>query len=405
MIRFTLLCLGMIAVVSSAHAEQAKDGSMNSLDLQKARADALKTKGLRVAYTKKFDLSGLPAYKPSAPMTGTIRQWGSNYLADSSLEKRWEDAFRKYHPNVKFANNLTSTFIGMAGLYTKQADLAPLGRRPMWDDLQAYQRVFGTLPVEIVMATGSYDVSGWSFALVPFVHKDNPLKSLTIEQLDGIFGAQRDGGWNGNSWDESAKRGPEKNIRTWGQLGLTGEWANKPIKVLAYTLNFHFPREFAEKVFKGGYKWNEALVEYSNKIKNTEGGDFGKLWNAGDQMMDDLGNDKYAITYTAMLYANKPNVKTVPLAETAAGPFVMPTLDTVQDKTYPMARDVYFYTNRAPGGKIDPLVAEYLRFVVSREGQEAVMADGKYLPMTAATAKTQLVEIDKVGVASTGGEN
>lgn len=401
MIRFTLICLGAIAVASAAHAEQAKDGSMNSLDLQKARADALKTKGLRVAYTKKFDLSGLPVYKPSAPMTGTIRQWGSNYLADSSLEKRWEDAFRKYHPNVKFDNNLTSTFIGMAGLYTKQADLAPLGRRPMWDDLQAYQRVFGTLPVEIVMATGSYDVSGWSFALVPFVHKDNPLKSLTIEQLDGIFGAQRDGGWNGNSWDESAKRGPEKNIRTWGQLGLKGEWANKPIKVLAYTLNFHFPREFAEKVFKGGYKWNETLVEYSNKIKNVEGGDFGKLWNAGDQMMDDLGNDKYAITYTAMLYANKPNVKTVPLAETAAGPFVMPTLETVQDKTYPMARDVYFYTNRAPGQKIDPLVAEYLRFVVSREGQEAVMADGKYLPMTAETARKQLVELDKVGVAST----
>jgi phosphate transport system substrate-binding protein len=338
-------------------------------------------------------------------MTGVIRQWGSNYLADSSLEQRFEDGFRKFHPGVRFENNLSSTFVAMAGLYTGKADLAPMGRRPTWDDLQAYQRVFGTLPVEIVMATGSFDVSGWTFALVPFVHKDNHLSRLTIEQLDGIFGAQRDGGWNGNSWDEGAARGPEKNIRTWGQMGLIGEWADKPIHVLAYTLNFHFPRDFAEKVFKGGYKWNETLREYSNKVKTGGGGDFGRLWSAGDQMMDDLGNDKYAITYTSMLYAAKPNVKTVPLAATSAGPFVMPTLDSVRDRTYPLAREVYFYTNRKVGGKVDPLVAEYLRFVVSREGQAAVMADGKYLPMTPAMARAQLAELDKTGSASTGEGN
>ncbi|MES2289857.1 MAG: substrate-binding domain-containing protein [Pseudomonadota bacterium] len=403
--RFALICLGAVLAASAAHGAQPKDGSQNSLDLQNARAEALKTKGMRRAYTKEFDLSGLPEYKPSAPMTGTIRQWGSNYLADSSLEKRFEDAFRKYHPQVKFENNLSSTFIAMAGLYTGKADLAPMGRRPTWDELQSYQRVFGTLPVEVAMATGSFDVSGWTFALVPFVHKDNPLSKLTIEQLDGIFGAQRDGGWDRNNWNEKAARGPEKNIRTWGQLGLKGEWANKPIRVLAYNLNFHFPRDFAEKVMGGGYKWNETLTEYSNKVR-TDGNpnDFGKLWVAGDQMMDDLGKDKYAITYTSMLYVNKPGVKTVPLAKTAAGPFVAPTLESVQDRSYPLVREVYFYANRAPGKKLDPLVAEYLRFVVSREGQAAVMADGKYLPMTPDMARAQLKEIDAVGSASTGGE-
>jgi phosphate transport system substrate-binding protein len=384
-------------------AAQVQDGSQNSLDLQKARADALKTKGMRVAYTHRFDLSGLPEYKPTEPLTGVIRQWGSNYLADSSLEKRFEDAFRKYHPGVRFENNLSSTFIAMAGLYTRQADLAPMGRRPTWDELQSYQRVFGTLPVEIVMATGSFDVSGWTFALVPFVHADNPLKTLTIEQLDGIFGAARQGGWDRNNWNEKAARGPEKNLRTWGDLGLTGEWADKPIHVIAYNLNYHFPRDFAEKVMGGGFKWNEDLVEYSNKVRSGAG-DFGKLWVAGDQMMDDLGKDKYAITYTSMLYASKPGVKTLPLAATAAGPFVMPTLESVQDRSYPLAREVYFYANRAPGGKIDPLVAEYLRFVVSREGQEAVMADGKYLPMTPEMARRQLEEIERIGSASTGGD-
>ncbi|WP_300617086.1 substrate-binding domain-containing protein [Dokdonella sp.] len=388
-----VLLLSMPGMAPAADVER-----VNSIDLQNARAAALRTKGQRQAYTKAFDLSGLPRYEPSKPMRGTIRQWGSNYLRDSPLQGYFEAAFRKHHPEVRFENRLDSSFIGMAGLYTRQADLAPMGRRPTWDELQAYQRVFGTAPVEIVMATGSYDVSGWTYALVPFVHKDNPVAKLTLDQLDGIFGAQRDGGWIGNDWDPSAARGPEGNLRTWGQLGLGGEWADKPIRVHAYNLNFHFPRDFAEKVFKGGYKWNETLIEYSNKTREGEG-DFGKLWVAGDQMMDALGGDRYGITYTSMLYRDKPNVKTVPLARTSAGPYVFPTLDTVQDRSYPLTRDVYFYTNRAVGGKVDPLVAEYIRFVVSREGQALVMKDGKYLPMTAALAREQLRKLDETGSA------
>ncbi|RHW18211.1 phosphate ABC transporter substrate-binding protein [Sphingomonas gilva] len=377
----------------------AQDVPVNSIDLQVARADALKTKGYRRAYTTTFDLSGLPEYRPAPPMKGTIRQWGSNYLADSPLQGYFEAAFRKYHPEVRFKNNLSSTFVAMAGLYTRQADLAPMGRRPTWDELQAYQRTFGTAPVEIVMATGSYDVSGWTYALVPFVHKDNPIARLSIDDLDGIFGAQRDGGWHGNNWDPTAARGADRNIRTWGQLGLTGEWADKPINVHAYNLNFHFPRDFAEKVFKGGYKWNERLKEYSNRVRE-KGGDFGKLWVAGDQMMDALAGDRYGITYTSMLYRDKPDVKTVPLAKSAEGPYVFPTLESVQDRTYPLSREVYFYTNRPVGGKVDPLIAEYLRFVVSREGQALVMKDGKYLPMTAALAREQLRKLDQIGTAT-----
>ncbi len=390
-----------IAVVPGALlAASAEQERINSIDLQNARSAALKTKGLKPAYTKQFDLSGLPEYKPGKPLNGTIRQWGSNYLKDSPLQGYFEEAFARHQPGIRFENNLTSTFVGMAGLYTKQADLAAMGRHPSWEELQSYQRIFGTEPVEIVMATGSYDVSGWTFALVPFVHKDNPIGKLTIEQLDGIFGAQREGGWVGNNWDPTAARGPEKNLRTWGQLGLTGEWADKKINVHAYNLNFHFPRDFAEKVFGGGYKWNESLIEYSNKTRVDATSDYGKLWVAGDQMMDVLGTDRYGITYTSMLYRDKPGVKTVPLAKTAAGPYVFPSLETVQDHSYPMTREVFFYTNRAVGGKVDPLVAEYLRFVVSREGQALVQKDGKYLPMTAGKARAQLRELDRVGSAT-----
>lgn len=394
--------VALLLAVATGMPALAQDVPVNSIDLQRARASALETKGKRVAYTRTFDLSGLPEYRPSAPMSGTIRQWGSNYLADSPLQGYFEEAFRRHHPDVRFDNNLTSTFIAMAGLYTGQADLAPMGRRPTWDELQSYQRVRGAAPAEIVMATGSYDVSGWTYALVPFVHADNPLGQLTMEQLDGIFGAQRDGGWHGNNWDPSAARGPEKNIRTWGQLGLTGEWADKPVNVHAYNLNFHFPRAFAEAVFKGGYKWNETLKEYSNRTRESADGDFGTLWVAGDQMMDALGGDRYGITYTSMLYRDKPNVKTVPLAASAQGPYVYPSIETVQDRSYPLSREVYYYTHRAPGEKIDPLVAEYLRFVVSREGQALVQKDGKYLPMTAELAHEQLRELELRGEKAGG---
>ena len=381
--------------------------SIDPLDLQRARAAGLKQRAGKVYYTKKFDLSALPEYKPTQTMSGTIRQWGSNYLADSMLEKYLEDGFHKYHPDVKFDNNLGSTFIGIAGLYAKRAELAPMGRRATWDELQGYQRVFSTLPVEIAMATGSYDVAGWTFALVVFVNKDNPIGELSFEQLDGIFGAERDGGWNGNEWDPTAARGPDKNIRTWGQLGLKGEWADKPIHVYAYNLNYHFPRDFSEKVMKGSNKWNEQMKEYSNKTRapsgTDEGKDFATLLGAGEQMTADVSKDRYGITYTGILYRNA-GVKTVALAHASGAPFVAPTLETVQDRTYPLTREVYYYTNRAVGKTIDPLVKEYLRFVLSREGQDAVQRDGKYLPLNATIVREQLRKLDEVGKASKAAE-
>jgi phosphate transport system substrate-binding protein len=400
------LFAGMTALALLMPPAFAQDKTLDPLELQRARAEGLKKRAARVYYTKKFDLSALPEYKPSPKMSGTLRQWGSNYLADSMLEKYLEDGFHKYHPEVKFENNLGSTFIGMAGLYTKRADLAPMGRKPTWDELQAYQRIFSALPVEIMMATGSLDVAGWTFALVPFVNKDNPVASLTLEQLDGIFGAERDGGWNGNEWDPGAARGPDKNIRTWGQLGLAGEWADKPIRVYAYNLNYHFPRDFAEKVMKGSNKWNETMREYGNKTRTAvaaDDKDFGTLLGAGEQMITEVAKDRYGITYTGMLY-QKPGVKTVPLANTAAGPFIAPTIDTIQARAYPLTREVYYYTNRAVGKTVDPLVKEYLRFVLSREGQEAVQRDGKYLPLTAAAVREQLKKLDQVGTASKSSE-
>jgi phosphate transport system substrate-binding protein len=394
--RFKLAALALSAAACATQSfAAAPAGSQDPLEMQRARAAWLAAKSDKVYYTRQFDLTGLPSYQPTAKLSGTIRHWGSNYLADSNLAKYLEEGFRKYHPEVKFEDRLKSTFIGMASLYMDRADVAAMGRRATWEETQAFQRVLESQPVEIAMATGSLDVPGWTWALVPVLHKDNPLSKLTLEQLDGIFGAQRDGGWLGNTWDEKQARGPEKNIRTWGQLGLTGEWADKPIHVYAYNLNYHFPRDFAEKVMGGGYKWNETMREFSNAAAP----DAKALISAGDLLIKEVAGDRYGITYTSLNYMT-PQTKTVPLAKTAQDPYVLPTLETVQARTYPLTREVYYYAVQRPGQPMNPLVKEYLRFVLSREGQQAVQRDGKYLPMTAAFAAEQRAKLEAGGKAA-----
>ena len=236
--------------------------------LSKARATGTKKRAERKFYEPQFDLSGLPEYKPQQIVSGTIRQWGNNYIKDSPLVEVWERGFRKYHPDVRFKDNLSSSAVAFPGLITGVADLAPMGRQALWDELKGFEREgaegggegsSNVDVVEIVMATGSFDVRGWTFALGVFVHKDNPISKLTLEQLDGIFGAERDGGWNGLMWDTSVARGADKNIRSWGQLGLSGEWADKPIHVYGYNFKYHFTDEIDKKVLKGSGKWNERL--------------------------------------------------------------------------------------------------------------------------------------------------
>jgi phosphate transport system substrate-binding protein len=392
LVGFMLIAIVVVALQSARAGVVEPAGSQDPLALQHARASWLESKAGQVRYAKQFDLSGLPRYQPVGQLSGTLRHWGSNYLADGELARYFEEGFRHYYPDVRFEDNLKSTFIGMASLYMHRADIAAMGRRATWDELQAFQRVFDSPPVEIAMATGSLDAPGWTFALVVLVNKDNPLGQLTLAQLDGVFGAQRDGGWKGNEWDVTAARGPEKNVRTWGQLGLTGEWADKPIHVYGYNLNYHFSRDFAEKVMQGGYKWTEQLREFSNAAS----ADGKTLISAGNLLVKAVADDRYGITYTCIRYKT-PSVKTLALAASASGPYVAPTLESVQDRAYPLSREVYYYAIREPGRALDPLVKEYLRYVLSREGQEAVQRDGKYLPLTPKVAREQLSKLDGVG--------
>jgi phosphate transport system substrate-binding protein len=367
------------------HAAEAADE--DSVAVQAAREKWVKNKGYKVYYTKKFDLSDLPHYKPEQKVSGTIRMWGSNYFTDSPLADYCTQEFQKYQPDVKFALHLKTTLHAIPGLIFGMSDIGPMGRQITWDELLSYQRERNHLPIGIVAVTGSYDVSGWNPPIGVYLHKDNPLSKLSLQQLDGIFGAQRSGAWRELVWDKSLARGPEKNIRTWGQLGLTGEWANQPIHVYGYNLQFHFPQEIESRAFGGvSGKWNENLIEYDNLAQPD-----GSFKLAGQLMLEDLAKDPYGIVYCAGGNAwLTPQVKPIALSVKTGDPAYELTLENVRERKYPMYADVFFYIDRDPKKPVDPKVKEFLRYILSSEGQTQVMRDGKYLPLTAETVRAQL---------------
>ncbi len=381
--RFPTLALATLLLFAIG----ARAATPDALEVQDARTKLVKGKGYRVYYTRRFDLDDLPTYKPEQQVSGLIRLWGSNYFTDSPLGGWWAEAFRKYQPGVTFDFHLDTSEHAIPGLIVGRSDLSPMGRQIMWDEELSFQREFNHLPLGIVVVTGSCDVSGWNPAIGFFVNQDNPLTNLSLEQVDGIFGAERTGAWRDQTWDPALGRGPEKNIRTWGQLGLTGAWADKPIHVLGYNLQFHFPQEIESRAFGGvSGKWTEHLVEYANKLNPD-----GTLLIAGQQMLDDLGRDPYAIAYVAGGTSMRMgHTRVLPLSVKTGGPAYALNLENVRARTYPMYADVFFYLNREPGKPVDPKLKEFLRFILSREGQELVEKDGKYLPLTADVVREQL---------------
>jgi phosphate transport system substrate-binding protein len=374
----------VIPLVPSDVRGQEKRGG---LDVQSGRDERIGARGKKTYYDKRWKLDDLPEYKPEQKLSGTIRVWGSGYFAQGNLGKYWEDGFRKYHPEIKFEYHLKAPALGIPALSMGLADIAP-SRHITFDETLMFERVFNRDPIEITFVTGSLNVPGWNYALAIFANKDNPISKLSIEQLDGIFGTERDGGYDGTTWSTEIARGPEKNIRMWGQLGLTGEWADKPINVYGFNLRYHIPRTFERLVFQGSDKWNERMHEYAN-FKNPDGTNTLEA----QQVTDALDKDRYGIGYSSVGYLT-PKTKALAIAPRGSNKYVELNLETLRDHSYPLFDEVYFYIDREPGKPIDPKVKEFLRYVLSREGQDAVQRDAKYLPLTAAIVNAQLKKIE-----------
>lgn len=346
-------------------------------------------------YNRTFDLSGLPDYKPLSQPSGELRIWGSNYIKDGPLSKYWAEEFKKFQPNINISYTLPDSAIAVNALSCKVADLG-VGRPATMADLLSYEQVFRRDPVTITAATGSFDVYGWSPAYLIVVNKKNPLTKISMEQLDGVFGAARGGGYvNGTTWMTSYpyKRGPEQNIRHWGQLGLTGEWADKPIHPCGQQIQANIQYVFQNLVLYGSNQWVEGMRTFGNYGTGPKGDQRIAQWY--EQVRQSAIVDPYSICIAApQVMENTTELRELEIQAIGGGPFVPRTLETIQSREYPLINSIFFFGNKKHGEKMEAKSYEFLRFILSKDGQKEVQREGRYLPLTADIVKEGLAKLE-----------
>jgi phosphate transport system substrate-binding protein len=383
---FSLLCVAAHAQMDdkyqpNAESKKYPEGSAIERRVRMARIAAAP------AYTRTFDLSGLPDYVPEGKPTGTLRVCGNNYIGDSPLGGWWKDAFEKYQPGIKIEYNLQTAAMAIPCVGFGLADIG-VTHEPSFYDYLTYQRLKGHPPTGFTILTGSYDVVGWQNNMVIIVNKVNPLTKISMTQLDGIFGSQRAGGWVLTTWHPELARGPEKDLRKWGQLGVKGELAAKPIDTYGYSLRYATALEFSDKILRSTDKWNENLLGFGNYNKAD-----GKTYLEADQIVDHVRDDPNGIAYVRFHPKFPTDVKILEVGATDAGPFVAYSMENLQNHGYPLWGGQSFWVDIKPGEKVDPKIREFIRFVLSKQGQELLQKDGKYLPLDAATVQEGLKKL------------
>jgi phosphate transport system substrate-binding protein len=286
----------------------------------------------------------------------------------------WERDFQRFHPGVTLQQDMKGTSSAIPSLFTGAGDIAILGEEVDPAAADAFQRVKGYPPLAVDIATGSLDVRNFDYAQQFFVHKDNPIAQLTLAQLDAIFGMEHRRGLN--------------NIRTWGELGLTGSWADKPINPYGWRIDDSFGFYLQQALLEGSHRWNNALRDYVH-IYNAGG----TIYDHGQQILDALRADRYGIAVSNIRYANQ-DVKPIALGLRPEGPYYQASKETLIDRSYPLTRMIPAVIDRQPGKPIDPKVREFLRFLLSREAQEDINRDGRYLPISKETAATETRKLD-----------
>jgi phosphate transport system substrate-binding protein len=318
-------------------------------------------------------LANLQRYSPTVQVSGLIRNFGNNYIPD--LMRQWEDNFRKVQPGVQFETRLPGSEAAMAGLYGGVADLAFIGRESYPSEMSAFEQVKGYKPLGIEISSGSFQTPHKTFALMVFVHKNNPLTTASLEQLAGVYGCS------------DAREA--KPIREWGQLGLGGSWKHRKIHVYGYAPTTGMARYFQKTVLPHK-RWSGDLVDFDNGHSAD-----GQVINAGVYVLNALANDPDGIAYANFLYAG-PKVKAIALSS-ASGPqanFWQPTLENAVTRNYPLTRFTTVFVDQAPGSPLEPRVREFLLFILSRDGMEAVVRDGAYLPLNAKQIETERSKLE-----------
>jgi len=292
--------------------------------------------------------AGVPAYQKASGVSGNINSVGSDTM--NNMMALWAEAFRKMYPNVKIQIEGKGSSTAPPALIAGTSQFGPMSRAMRATEIDQFEAKYGYKPTQL---RTSYD------ALAVYVSKDNPLEKLTLAQVDAAFSKTR-------------RRGG-KNAATWGDLGLTGDWAARPISLYGRNSASGTYGFFKEHTLKNG--------DYRDTVKEQPG---------SASVVQGVTEDRFGMGYSGIGYKTS-GVKVVALAEKDV--FSSGSYEDVKSGKYPLSRFLYIYINKAPGKPLDPLVKEYARLIFSKEGQEVVIKDG-YLPLPASIVAEELKKLE-----------
>ncbi|HXG21022.1 MAG TPA: phosphate ABC transporter substrate-binding protein [Methylomirabilota bacterium] len=292
----------------------------------------------------------IPSYKPVGGISGNLNSIGSDTM--NNLMTFWAEGFKKFYPNVNVQVEGKGSSTAPPALIEGTAQLGPMSRPMRGNEIDAFEAKFGYKPTQLRTSLDS---------LAVFVHKDNPIKGLTLAQVDGIF--------------SKSFRCKGAEIKTWGEVGADGAWATAPISL--------YGRNSASGTY--GFFKEHALCngDYKDTVKEQPG---------SASVVQGVSEDRNGIGYSGIGYTTS-GVRAVPLAAKQGDPYQDATYQNVIAGKYPLSRFLFIYVNRPPGQQMDPLTKEFCKFIFSKEGQEVVIKDG-YYPLPASVVQEELKKLE-----------
>ena len=293
----------------------------------------------------------LDDYQKTSGVSGNVSSVGSDTLAN--LMTLWAEEFKRLYPNVNIQIQAAGSSTAPPALTEGTSNLGPMSRRMKDKEIEAFENKYGYKPTEIPVAID---------ALAVFVNKDNPIKGLTMQQIDAIFSSTR-------------KCGHPGDINTWGDVGMTGPWQNRDIQL--------FGRNSVSGTY--GFFKEESLCkgDFKNSVNEQPG---------SASVVQSISTSINAIGYSGIGYKTS-SVRTVPLAEKEGGPYIDATPENALSGEFPLSRFLYVYVNKAPNKPLAPLDREFIKLVLSKTGQEVVVKDG-YIPMPASVVDRVKKQLD-----------
>ena len=293
----------------------------------------------------------LPDYQKTSGVSGNLSSVGSDTLAN--LMTLWAEEFKRVYPNVNVQIQAAGSSTAPPALTEGTSNLGPMSRMMKDNEVQAFEQRNGYKPTPVAVAID---------ALAVFVHKDNPVEGLTLQQTDAIFSSTR-------------TCGGAEDIVNWGQLGLPGAWASRGVQL--------YGRNSVSGTY--GYFKQHALCkgDFKNSVNEQPG---------SASVVQSVSSSLNGIGYSGIGYTTS-SVRAVPLASEPGKPFVEATPENAINGSYPLARFLYVYVNKEPGKELDPITREFMAMVLSRSGQEVVVKDG-YIPLPAKVAARELAKLD-----------